>query len=259
MKIRGGFVSNSSTVSFYCEICGETYEVDSRGGGPTTPEEWEAEGFEQPTDGICDTCERDYALCNKCHEPRKINDTIRTFYDEWSTDNYWYSTDRTCINCLLEQDKFDEIVNEAEISHEELMNIIIRSKPFYDLLERMNDPAYELTDTDKKLLEIINKEPEAKPKTTQESKALSMTIAQIHQMSSASKRLAIKIIQKLLGKGIKLDYLLPTEAQFMSADGIGHIEFDRNQTVKEVIDQIRAAVGINEDILRIYSLLDENV
>jgi len=51
MKIRNGFVSNSSTSSFVCDICGESYEG------------WDA----YPTDPSygCSVCPNEHIMCNE--------------------------------------------------------------------------------------------------------------------------------------------------------------------------------------------------
>ena len=83
MKIRLGFVSNSSSCSFYCKSCGETHDVEARGGGPETPEEWmEQFGMEQPTAGICMPCEANGIMaCNVCLEPFE-NRILSGFFSE---------------------------------------------------------------------------------------------------------------------------------------------------------------------------------
>ena len=49
MKIRNGFVSNSSSSSFVCDICGETYT-----GYDACPDDFE-----------CTTCENEHFICNE--------------------------------------------------------------------------------------------------------------------------------------------------------------------------------------------------
>ena len=50
MKVRNGFVSNSSTSSFVCDICGEKYE--GWDASPSDPD------FE------CSVCENEHIMCN---------------------------------------------------------------------------------------------------------------------------------------------------------------------------------------------------
>jgi len=50
MKIRNGFVSNSSTSSFTCEICGESYTG------------WDASPYDSAYD--CSICENEHIMCN---------------------------------------------------------------------------------------------------------------------------------------------------------------------------------------------------
>jgi hypothetical protein len=50
MKIRNGFVSNSSTSSFVCDFCGEQYTG------------WDASPYDKEYD--CSICENEHVLCN---------------------------------------------------------------------------------------------------------------------------------------------------------------------------------------------------
>ena len=56
MKNRQGFVSNSSTSSFVCDICGETYTG------------WDA----SPSDNDCSSCENEHIFCNSHIEEYKF-------------------------------------------------------------------------------------------------------------------------------------------------------------------------------------------
>ena len=51
MKIRNGFVSNSSSSSFVCNICGQNYE-----GWDASPRDPEFE---------CSECENGHVMCNE--------------------------------------------------------------------------------------------------------------------------------------------------------------------------------------------------
>jgi hypothetical protein len=51
MKIRNGFVSNSSTSSFICDVCGEEYTG------------WDASPFDSNYD--CSVCENGHNICNE--------------------------------------------------------------------------------------------------------------------------------------------------------------------------------------------------
>jgi len=65
MKIRLGFVSNSSSASFRCEFCGEIWREDR------TP---------ILTGGLCESCEQTHKICNVCGEIFTTDQCFNTEY-----------------------------------------------------------------------------------------------------------------------------------------------------------------------------------
>jgi hypothetical protein len=101
MKIRHGFVSNSSTSSFSCCLCGEEFTG------------WDA----SPSEFDCSTCVNEHIMCNK-HLEKLPPPRIKGCHHEFDRDNNafcsqcgeeaWKETDefeldeRTCPICRFE-------------------------------------------------------------------------------------------------------------------------------------------------------------
>ena len=158
MKIRTGFVSNSSSMSFYCEVCGDHYEVEARGGGPTTPEGWlEEYNMEQPTEGICDDCagaeesDEGYMACLECLRPYQKKEMIISSDDYEFPCSDWvcYCTNRTCIPCFL--DLGNAITPETK---EEFIN----SSAYHNWIEKIGQPGYTPTDQDREIFKTVTGE-----------------------------------------------------------------------------------------------------
>lgn len=93
MKIRNGFVSNSSSSSFICEICNHTESG------------WDA----SPNDLGFSTCINGHILCDEhFHEGEQIED-----------DDYGYSYPQDCCPiCLFEEISYPEIAKYLEEKYE---------------------------------------------------------------------------------------------------------------------------------------------
>jgi hypothetical protein len=88
MKIRTGFVSNSSSSSFTCDICSETASG------------WDA----SPGDFEWLTCINEHIICTSCKDegpPGEPDEEDKEAWDEWAkeTEEGYYSTESCCTVC----------------------------------------------------------------------------------------------------------------------------------------------------------------
>lgn len=142
MKIRSGFVSNSSSASFMCSKCGDVYEIEVRCGGPETEEEWiEATGVGMPEVGLCDDCREEWTHCSMCSQPVEEEKTFKVGHDaevqigagmiDWS--------DHTCIDCIVKNlEKCD--LDKADLN---------------EWRKKISNPTYLMTENDNKLAEAL--------------------------------------------------------------------------------------------------------
>jgi len=143
MKIRTGFVSNSSSASFICIKCKDVHDVEVRCGGPETEKEWiEATGQGMPTAGICEGCREEWTPCSMC---ARLNEKDEEFLNVGHADSvdvgggmYDWS-DHTCIDCIVESlEKCD--FDRADLS---------------GWRKKISNPDYVMTESDKKLAEAL--------------------------------------------------------------------------------------------------------
>jgi len=125
MKIRTGFVSNSSSASFICELCADGYEIECRGG---TDEDWEA-----PTMGICENCQTTHFICHG--EIIEQTESIKT--ETWNYSDREYinaMNQRACLTCFATDNQF--------------------AKDRADFAKLISDPNRELSEVEKKVVEL---------------------------------------------------------------------------------------------------------
>jgi len=139
MKVRNGFVSNSSSASFHCVHCGNEYDIEMRGGGPESEEEWVAAGYdEMPDGGLCENCREDaWTFCNVCGKKSKQEDLIDAGHQDSVDINHiceW--SEHTCFDCITKNpNKFGKWLN--------------------DWRKKISDPDYVMSDDNKKLFKAI--------------------------------------------------------------------------------------------------------
>jgi len=140
MKIRNGFVSNSSSASFCCEICDRC---------------WDADHAPAISGGLCNDCEGEYQFCNSCEELLPINSLFRTAaisikrgrelgndenvncgdgYIDWKTSH-------TCIRCMPENPM--------------LVEAWVRNGDFDQWQKKIANPDYKMTETDELLSKAV--------------------------------------------------------------------------------------------------------
>jgi hypothetical protein len=129
MKIRHGFVSNSSSASFICRNCSEEYDVECRGG---TPDDWVS-----PQAGLCEECGTKKFIC-KCSKvlPNSKGVPICSEDNRFS-DGYEMMDYLICPECLVKEKehKYTKIVHEWAT--------------------KVADPGYKLTALDKTIAEAM--------------------------------------------------------------------------------------------------------
>ncbi len=119
MKIRAGFVSNSSSSSYICEVCGDTFEA------------WD-EGFSRFNLVMCR--DNDHLFC-ECHRINPTLDGTYTMYEEEGEDDRIDSihcpicqmqeiTNDMVLNYLLHKNgiKYPDVVEEMKESFETFEN-----------------------------------------------------------------------------------------------------------------------------------------
>ncbi len=149
MKIRTGFVSNSSSASFICIKCGDAHDIDCRGGGPETEAEWiEATGEGTPTSGLCEGCREEWTYCSMCARLGRSSTSNKEGEEFYNVDHndsvdvgagmYEWS-DHTCIDCIIknpEKCDFD-------------------SANFHGWKKKISNPDHVMSENDKKLAETL--------------------------------------------------------------------------------------------------------
>jgi len=132
MKIRNGFVSNSSSCNFTCENCGDLYEHGQ--------EEGEHQG------GLCHKCEENgCTACNVCEElmdKKGMFVTIEDFISRGAGsggDSAYIDTKYTCPKCLAgSSKKQEEWIKEGN---------------YREWIQRISNPDYKMDEVD----EILSK------------------------------------------------------------------------------------------------------
>ena len=144
MKIRPGFVSNSSSASFTCEICSNIYLNDH---SPLI------------TGGLCDPCKTRHKMCNVCGN-------IGTPEDYFKTDERWLDISDiprlahqakelgpgkdgeiyltyTCRSCLSQDENAD------------LFNALLDNLNRESWAAKISNPDYKLTPIDIRISEFL--------------------------------------------------------------------------------------------------------
>lgn len=125
MKIRTGFVSNSSSASFICKQCKNEYDIENRCG---VDDDWVS-----PEDGLCDECQNTLFIC-KCGEIKEKKKSMEVEGYEFYTENIGMMNDHVCPQCFIKY--HSEFHEELEAWTKKIAN-----------------PKYKLTDVDKKVIE----------------------------------------------------------------------------------------------------------
>jgi len=133
MKIRNGFVSNSSSCNFTCENCHELYEYGQESG--------EHEG------GLCEECEKYVTFCNVCETLWFKNKMFKTKEIDIcrgsgpGQDNAYVSSKHTCPECLAKTPK--KLKEWIEIGD------------YGTWVQTISNPNHKLSDLDAKLSQAI--------------------------------------------------------------------------------------------------------
>ena len=141
MKIRKGFVSNSSTASFLCEMCDTCWDPDH---APFV------------VAGLCDECNKRYEICNMCgellpiHAMYKTKELIRERGGIADGDFCEWRSWMTCTNCLTR--------------HHELIEEWVKNKEHGEWVKIVSNPKYKMTDLDNKLAKAIIKHESFRPR-----------------------------------------------------------------------------------------------
>jgi len=154
MKKRLGFVSNSSSASYICQICNNEYDVESRGG---TPDEWRP-----PTAGLCESCTEDrfICLCGQVFDKKdghKVNVAVEIeiigkggSYVEYEYDNNWVEIGSKTISmngAPVMYSSSNYVCPKCFATHKQTKT------EFDEWSKKISNPDYVLTDVDKKILE----------------------------------------------------------------------------------------------------------
>jgi len=146
MKIRKGFVSNSSSTSFTCEVCGETCSGMDMGLSDFEMYQCEnghcfCEGHMKKEISITDI--RDFVLKDKYisdefkEKIQKMNDMGYLYEEEETMDKYRYSSSsKTCPIC-----NFEEISESDVYKYLMIINDLDKEKILKRLKE--NFPSYK--------------------------------------------------------------------------------------------------------------------
>jgi len=132
MKIRNGFVSNSSSASFICKHCHQEYEIENRCG---VDDDWVP-----PEDGLCEECLNTLFIC-KCGEIKEKKKSVKIcefvdVYDEGYevyTENICLQNSHVCPKCFIMFSDFHEKLEEWT--------------------KKVANPKHKLTAIDKKIIE----------------------------------------------------------------------------------------------------------
>jgi hypothetical protein len=136
VKIRQGFVSNSSSSSFICRKCHDEYEVETRCGAD---DDWVS-----PEDGLCDECMKESFIC-RCAEIKQKSESVRICEDgaQWQdgvevdTGNLIVANTHICPTCFVRFSEFHEKLDEWS--------------------KKVANPGHELTPVDKEIIEEVAK------------------------------------------------------------------------------------------------------
>ena len=143
MKIRVGFVSNSSSASFHCEICNVLYYQDR---SPIL------------IGGVCQNCEKERRFCNACYNIGPVEDCFKTDdryvkivdvsrledqvkkipRDDYNGDMELH-TDYTCRSCLDKEENND------------LFEAFLKRLDRDSWITRISNPNHEFTPLDIKV------------------------------------------------------------------------------------------------------------
>ena len=165
MKIRNGFVSNSSSASFICEICGEYWSEDR---SPTLRA------------GICYDCRdaKKIDICNKCGKTehwhnmitsfgridlediprfeetaRKIREELTEIDDDGSSyylgGDLEFHTDHICLECFAKE--LDSLRDPAPV----ILDRWTTSESYACWLKKLSSPDYEPTETDQIIIKLL--------------------------------------------------------------------------------------------------------
>ena len=141
MKTRRGFVSNSSSASFICEICDNSYEENCGGGGETA-------GWERQRGGVCHRCLDTHAVCAVCNSSKIRSDLLLLASQHLTSlpERRQGWTDAICPACLI------KAVEEGDYKH-----FRISPKELAEFAGRAANPDYEPTKTEEGLIEALKK------------------------------------------------------------------------------------------------------
>ena len=142
MKIRKGFVSNSSSASFCCEVCGDCWDSDH---SPTID------------GGLCEHCEKEQQFCNSCKKLLPIESLFKTLpltilrgrdllqeeHVECGEGYVDWPTTYTCASCMPHNPK--------------LVEAWVQNEDFQHWQKRVADPNHEMTSTDELLSTAVLK------------------------------------------------------------------------------------------------------
>lgn len=140
MKIRSGFVSNSSSASFLCEICGDC---------------WDSDHSPSIVGGLCEKCHETYELCNCCGYALKKSElfvttiiTLERGREEEEDDRIncgdtytpW-ETGMTCAKCLT--------------THAEMVEAWVSNNQHQEWVKKVSNPAHDMQEIDATLIEAL--------------------------------------------------------------------------------------------------------
>jgi hypothetical protein len=142
MKIRSGFVSNSSSASFLCEVCGDC---------------WESDHSPSIVGGLCEVCHETHEICNCCGTVFKKSELFITKNVELSrggdpvgdhdeqdrADWTSWDTKMTCAWCLT--------------THAEMVEAWVNNNQHQEWVKKVSNPAYNMQKVDAILTEAIMK------------------------------------------------------------------------------------------------------
>jgi len=148
MKIRSGFVSNSSSASFLCEICGDC---------------WDSDHAPMIVGGLCSGCTEEHEICNCCGKVFHKSQLFLTlelvqqrggYTDEKYDEDDWQAKDNnpsytdwpskmTCPDCLVEKP--------------DLIAAWVQNSQHAEWVKTVSNPDHKMTALDEKLTEALIK------------------------------------------------------------------------------------------------------